>query len=149
MHFSRSPGRWEIRAPFIAFMYYLLYNIGVVLSRRRCHWSREDRRVRRQVRGLRDTGLGPDHRPVRGGGPLLRRGEELQPGGGQAHTLARRIGRTSQGRAALRLHGQQSGLRPERYSSNNNCFSYGVAFGENIRHQLNVNIHGIPNYKNV
>lgn len=71
---------------------------------------REDRRKRRQGRGLRDTGPGPDHRPVRDGGPVLRGGEKLQPGGGQAHPLARRIGRAAQGRADVRLLGKR--VRP-------------------------------------
>lgn len=71
----------------------------------RCHGPREDRRERRQGRGLRDIGLGPDHRPVRNGGPVLRGGEELHPRHGQTHPLARRIGRSSQGRAVLRVPG--------------------------------------------
>lgn len=80
----------------------------------RCDGPRPDRRERRQRRGLRDIGLGPDHRPVRGGGPVLRRGEDLQSGRGQTHPLARRIGRSPARRAALRIPGQRPCLRLER-----------------------------------
>lgn len=82
--------------------------------RNRCHRPREDRRERRPGRGLRDFGPGPDQRPVRNGGSVPRRGAQLQPGRGQNHPLARRLGRRPQRRAAVRVRGKRPEVRLQR-----------------------------------